>query len=134
MLSFKTYPYPLRKEEQQQWTPPATWSCSRPVNWHAIREHKYQEYAISRDSPEFNDVLKQGRFAHTMPRCAVEKNFRIKKLLLWPDYCDVRDKIARRSSTLANEQWLWHGRSEEHTHEIHSLMRNSYDVIYLTKK
>src|SRR5690606_22824554 len=23
--------------------------------------------------------------------------------------CDVRDKIARRSSTLANEKWLWHG-------------------------
>src|SRR5690606_37044316 len=48
VLSFTSYPFPTRKAEpeaeQQRWTPPATWACSRPVNWNEIREHKYQEY------------------------------------------------------------------------------------------
>src|SRR3546814_4025045 len=46
----------------------------------------------------------------------------------------IRDAIRRFLDTTSEEEWTTAMRSEEHTSELQSLMRNSYAVFCLKKK
>ena len=81
-------------------------AISYPSNWFAMNNERFKIVEILKNSPEFNDILRE--VSKSVPNAQIKKIERIQNTWLWDKYVKTT-KFLEGKGTKKNEKWLFHG-------------------------